>query len=159
MGATYWLLPRLLGRELRWPMLARVQPYLWVLGMVFFSGSYHLAGLRGLPRRVYSASLAGEQGAAWHELTVVAAFGSAILMVSALAYLSVVVGTWTSGRRIAATAFEFAVPLHPEPQPTIWDRFGMWTAIAAALVAVAYAYPLYQLISHPRFGSPPFQPF
>jgi hypothetical protein len=35
----------------------------------------------------------------------------------------------------------------------------MWTAIAAALVAVAYAYPLYQLISHPRFGSPPFQPF
>jgi cytochrome c oxidase subunit 1 len=159
MGATYWLLPRLLGRELRWPLLARIQPYLWVLGMVFFSGSYHLAGLRGLPRRVYSASLAGEQGAAWHQLTVVAAFGSFILLLSALAYLSVVVGTWTSGRRIAAPAFEFATPLHPEPNATIWDRFGIWTVMAAALVAIAYVYPLYQLISHPRFGSPPFQPF
>ena len=104
--------------------------------MVFFSGSYHLAGLRGLPRRVYSASLAGDQGAAWHQLTVVAAFGSFILLLSALCYLSVVVGTWTSGRRVAAPAFEFATPLHPEPDPTIWDRFGMWSVLAAALVAI-----------------------
>jgi cytochrome c oxidase subunit 1 len=126
--------------------------------MVFFSGSY-LAGLRGLPRRVHSASLAGEQGAAWHELTVVAAFGSFILPLSALAYLGVVVGTWTSGRRVAAPTFEFATPFHLEPEPNVWDRFGMWTVMAAALVAIAYAYPLYQLTSHPRFGSPPFQPF
>ena len=32
MGATYWLLPRMLGRELRLMGLARVQPYLWFLG-------------------------------------------------------------------------------------------------------------------------------
>ena len=159
MGATYWLLPRLLGRELRWPRLALLQPYLWVAGMTLFSASYHIAGLRGLPRRVYSASLAGEQGAAWHDLTVMAALGGVILFLSALIYVSVVAGTWIAGSKIAPPAFEFAVPLRPEPTPTVWDRFGLWTVVAALLVIIAYAYPLMQLLSHPRYGSPGFQPF
>ena len=59
MGATYWLLPRMHGRELRLPRLALIQTYLWFLGMTFFSTSYHIAGLRGLPLRVYSAALTG----------------------------------------------------------------------------------------------------
>src|SRR5262249_17692333 len=62
MGTTYWLLPRLLGRDLRLGVLARIQPYLWFIGMTIFSTSYHIAGMRGLPRRVYSAALAGDQG-------------------------------------------------------------------------------------------------
>ncbi len=159
MGATYWLLPRILGRELRLGLLARVQPYLWFAGMAVFSTSYHLAGLRGLPRRVYSAALAGEQGAAWHDLTVMAAIGGVVLFASALAYVAVVLATWVSGRRIAAPAFEFAEPLRPEPGVTIWDRYFLWAALAAALVVVAYAYPIYVLLSHPRYGSPGFQPF
>jgi len=159
MGATYWLLPRLLGRELRWPTLARVQPYLWLAGMTLFSASYHIAGLRGLPRRVYSASLSGGQGAAWHELTIVAAAGSVVLFVSAMMYLGVVVGTWIGGPRIAAPTFEFAVPLRRETTTTVWDRLGLWTVVAAVLVVLAYAYPLMQLLSHPRYGSPGFKPF
>jgi len=41
----------------------------------------------------------------------------------------------------------------------LWDRFGMWTVTAVVLVVVAYAYPILHLLSHPRFGSKPFQPF
>ena len=159
MGATYWLLPRILGRELRLAFLARVQPYLWFAGMVLFSTSYHLAGLRGLPRRVYSGALAGEQGAAWHDLTVIAALGGVVLFASALAYVAVVAATWVGGRRISAPAFEFAVPLRPESGVTIWDRFGLWAGLAALLIVVAYAYPIYVLLSHTRYGSPAFQPF
>jgi cytochrome c oxidase subunit I len=159
MGATYWLLPRLLGGALRLSAVAQVQPYIWFVGITFFSASYHIAGLRGLPRRVYSAALAGAQGAEWQGLTIVAAVGGAILFLSALAFVSVVVATWIGGRRIAAPAFEFAVPLYPETTSTVWDRLGMWTAVAALLVVVAYAYPLMQLLSHPRYGSPGFQPF
>ena len=159
MGATYWLLPRILGRELRFLAIARVQPYLWVAGMTLFSTSYHIAGLRGMPRRVFSGSLSGTEGAAWHGLTQLAAIGSILLLVSALAYVTVVVATWTTGVRIPTPAFEFAQPLKPESVPTIWDRFGLWTFVAAALVLVAYAYPMLQLLAHPRFGSPGFQPF
>jgi len=159
MGATYWLLPRLLGRELRFAGLARVQPYLWFLGVAFFSTSYHIAGLRGLPRRVYSGSLSGDQGAGWHGLTVLAAVGAAIMFLSAISFLIVVVATWLAGRRIDPPAFEFAVPLRPVTTLGVWDRYGLWTCVAVLMVAAAYAYPILELLAHPRFGSKGFQPF
>jgi len=159
MGATYWLLPRLLGRELRLMTLARIQPYLWFAGIALFSGSYHIAGLRGLPRRVYSAALSGEYGASWHGLTELAAVGAVILFLSALSFVVVVAATWIGGKRIPAPAFEFAVPLRPPTAPGVWDRFGLWTVLAVLLVAVAYGYPLLHLLAHTRYGSPAFQPF
>ncbi|HEX2344702.1 MAG TPA: cbb3-type cytochrome c oxidase subunit I [Vicinamibacterales bacterium] len=160
MGATYWLLPRLIGRELRMLPLARLQPYLWFAGMVLFSTSYHIAGLRGMPRRVYSGTLTGEYGESWQALTVVAAVGGTILFLSALAFLIVVVATWTTGRRIQPPPpFEFATALQPPATMGLWDRFGLWTAVAILLVALAYVYPLLTLLAHPRYGSPRFQPF
>jgi cytochrome c oxidase subunit 1 len=159
MGATYWLLPRLLGRELRARSVARVQPWLWCAGMLLFSTSYHMAGLRGLPRRVYSGALAGDSGGAWAGLTQVAAIGGGLLFLSALGFLVVVVGTWVSGRRIQPPAFEFSRALRPPTSMGLWDRFGLWTVVAVVLVIAAYAYPLAVLLAHPRYGSPPFQPF
>ena len=159
MGATYWLLPRLLGRELRFLWLARIQPYLWFAGMTVFSTSYHIAGLRGLPRRVYSAALTGDHEVPWALLTKVAAAGGVILFLSALAFVTVVISTWLFGKRIQAPAFEFATPLRPVTTEGVWDRFGLWNAIAVVLIAAAYAYPLITLLAHPRYGSPPFQPF
>jgi cytochrome c oxidase subunit 1 len=159
MGATYWLLPRLLGRDIRFGVLARIQPYLWFIGMAIFSTSYHVAGMRGLPRRVYSAALAGDQGGAWHGLTVVAAIGGVVLFLSAFCFVTVVFSTWIGGRRIAPPPFEFAVALEPPNALGVWDRFGMWTIVAIVLVIAAYAYPLLQLLAHPRFGSPAFKPF
>ncbi len=155
MGGTYWLLPRILGRELRMKWLATLQPYLWFAGMVLFSTSYHIAGLRGMPRRVYSGSLNGDLGQQWHTLTVIAAIGGAILFLSALSFVLVVLCTWVAGKRIEAPAFEFAQPLRPA-QYGIWDRFGWWAIAGAALVAIAYVYPLLHLLMQHRYGSPPF---
>jgi cytochrome c oxidase subunit I len=157
MGATYWLLPRVLGRELRFPGLARVQPYFWFLGIVLFSTSYHLAGLRGLPRRVFSASLSGDNGASWHTLTQAAAFGAVFLFLSSLSFVIVVLGTWVGGRKIEAPSFQFAAPLRPVTSLGLWDRFGLWTFLAVVLVIAAYAYPLLTLIAHTRYGSPLLQ--
>jgi cytochrome c oxidase subunit 1 len=159
MGATYWLLPRLLGRELRLPALARLQPYLWFAGMSIFSVSYHVAGLRGLPRRVYTATLNGAQGAEWTGLVDAAAVGGTLLFLSAAAFTLVVAATWIAGRAIEPPAFEFAAPLRPVAARGLWDRLGLWTVVAVLLVAIAYAYPLITLLLHERFGSPPFQPF
>ncbi|MCR4375502.1 MAG: cbb3-type cytochrome c oxidase subunit I [Acidobacteria bacterium] len=159
MGATYWLLPRLLGRELKLVGLARLQPWLWFIGMGIFSTSFHIAGLRGLPRRVFSGALAGEQGDAWAALTSAGAIGGVILFLSAMAFVSVVIATWTSGRKIEAPAFEFAVPLEPVTTMGLWDRLGLWTIVGIVMIILAYGYPLATLIMTPRFGSPPFQPF
>jgi cytochrome c oxidase subunit 1 len=168
MGATYWMMPRMLGRELRLAPLARIQPYLWFLGMALFSTSNHIAGLMGLPRRVFSASFLGEEAAtAWKPLTRIAAVGGVILFLSALFYVVVVVATWLGGRKAKAPAevpteafkFRFARALEPVTETGIWDRVGMWTVLAVVLIAVAYAYPIAHLLSMERFGSPGFVPF
>jgi cytochrome c oxidase subunit 1 len=130
---------------------------LWFAGMMLFAVSYHIAGLRGLPRRVYSASLTGEY-TQWHGLSLVAAAGAVVLLISALCYLTVVVATWLFGKKVDAPAFQFATPLQPAVA-SVWDSFGLWTVVAIVIVVAGYAYPILHLLSQHRYGSPPYQPF
>jgi cytochrome c oxidase subunit 1 len=161
MGTTYWLLPRLLGRELELGLLARVQPYLWFVGMALFSFSNHVTGLMGMPRRIYEASFGGAAAALpWKGLTLTSALGGLFLFTSAAFFVMVVLGTWLAGKRREPEPFEWAEPLHPVVAKTTWlDRYGLWTAVAVALVLLAYAYPLWDHLRMTRFGSPGFKPF
>jgi cytochrome c oxidase subunit 1 len=161
MGATYHFLPKISGRELRFATLAKIQPYLWFVGMAIFSTSYHIAGIEGLPRRVYSASFLGEEIAErWAPLTKLGAVGGVVLFISALCFVLVAAGTWLGGRRSETSPLiELASPLEPVEGPGIWDRLGMWSAVAVVLVLAAYAYPIWHLLSQQRFGSPGFAPF
>ena len=77
-------------------------------------------------------------------------------------FVMVVAGTlWWGKRSEAAPQIEYAVPLEAEEPVggTIWDRLGMWTVVAVILVAIAYFYPIFDLLSMERFGSPGFKPF
>ena len=162
MGATYWLLPRLSGRELCFKAAAQVQPYLWFIGMMLFAVSNHITGILGMPRRVYAAGYQESPVAAqWEEWTTITAVGGVVLFLSAMFFVLVFVGTLLWGKRIEEPpAVEYAKPLQPlGKEKGIWDRMGLWTAVAVILVIVAYAYPILHLISMDRFGSPGFKPF
>jgi cytochrome c oxidase subunit 1 len=160
MGATYWWLPRLTGRELRLKWMATLQPYLWFIGMMIFSIPNHIAGLLGLPRRVFDVTFLGaEQAESWIPLTKLSAYGAKLLFVSVILYLVVTVATWLAGKRVEARPFEFAKPLAPVTGTGMWDRIGLWTVVAVVLIAIAYAYPLFHLLAMPRFGSPGFMPY
>ena len=159
MGTAYWLMPRLLGRELELGLLAKVQPYLWFLGMTLFSFSNHVTGLMGMPRRIYDPSYGGSAAAAaWKALTGVSAVGGLLLFASAGFFVLVMVGTGLAGKRRAPEPFEWAEPLEPvAPHLTLLDRYGLWTIVAIVLVLIAYAYPLWSHLQMTRFGSPPFR--
>ena len=162
MGLTYWLLPRLTGRGLRFPAWAQVQPWLWFIGMMFFSIANHVTGILGMPRRVYEAGYQGAEAAArWAPWTAVSAAGGVILFVSAMSFVAVVAGTLMWGRPLERTpAFAWAEPLEPlSARRSVWDRFGLWTLVAIALIVIAYGYPFYSILSVHRYGSPGFQPF
>src|SRR5262245_10901065 len=161
MGASYWLLPRLTGRELELGLLARVQPYLWFIGMLLFSISNHITGLMGMPRRIYEAGYGGSPVAAtWSGWTGLSAVGGIFLFTSAGFFMLVMIGTALAGRRHDFEPVVWAQPLHPIPnRRTLFDRYGLWTAIAILLVIVAYAYPLWTHLRMTRFGSPGFKPF
>jgi cytochrome c oxidase subunit 1 len=159
MGASYLLVPRLLGRRLELEPMARVQPYLWFLGMMLFSIPTHLTGVMGMPRRVFDASY-GDHAVAlsWRWLTDISAAGGLVLFLSAAFYLLVLIFT-LFGPRAEVPALEFAESLEPESHASPLDRLGTLTVVAAGLVVIAYAYPIWQHLQMARFGSPGFSPF
>ena len=164
MGAMYWLVPRITGRELSFrSSFARWQPLLWFIGMLFFSIPSHIAGLMGLPRRVFATDYAGAaQATQWQGITMTSAIGGIILFVSAMFFVGVIVHTLLMGRRTKAAPLVWADSLGMPAEgfrPTIWDRLGLWWAIAGVLVLVAYVIPLYDILTHARYGSPGFKPF
>jgi len=161
MGFSYWMLPRITGRALLWPRVAAVQPYLWFVGMQFFSIPSHIAGLMGMPRRVYTGEFNGVEAAqAWIPLVNISAVGGVILFASAMCYVGVVAGTMFVMPRGARGAIEYAEPMvAPADGPSLWDRLGLWTAVAVVLIIIAYAQPLYHLHTMARFPSRGFSPF
>lgn len=161
MGTAYWLVPKLVGRELELVLLAKVQPYLWFLGMFLFSVANHVTGLLGMPRRIYDPSYLGSPVAErWRALTDLSALGGLFLFISASFFLLVMLGTVLAGRRTQDTTLAFAEPLEGAPtRRLLFDRLGLWVAAAVVLVLIAYAYPLADHLRMPTYGSPGFKPF
>jgi cytochrome c oxidase subunit I len=161
MGTAYWIVPKLLGRDLELVPLAKVQPYLWFVGMLLFSITNHITGLMGMPRRVFETSYGGSPVAAqWEAFTLVSALGGTLLFISAAFFMLVMVFTVFMGRRAEQPAIEFAEPLRgPATSLTVFDRLPWWLLAAAVLVLVAYAYPLIHHLGMTRFGSPVIVPF
>jgi cytochrome c oxidase subunit 1 len=163
MGACYWLVPKVSGRELELKLLAKVQPYLWFLGMALFSFTGHIAGLLGLPRRVFATGYGqATQAEAWQTLTSVSALGGVVLFASAGLFVLVMLGTLLAGERRTQPPIIWADSLG-EPgggyRSGLWDRLGLWFAVAVVLVAIAYVIPLWDLLQLTRYGSPGFKPF
>jgi cytochrome c oxidase subunit I len=163
MGACYWLVPKVSGRELELKLLAKVQPYLWFVGMALFSFTGHIAGLLGLPRRVFTTGYAdAAQASAWQTLTSISALGGVVLFASAGFFVLVMLGTLLAGERRAQAPIIWADSLgEPEDgyRAGLWDRLGLWLAVAVVLVAIAYVIPLWDLLHLTRYGSPGFKPF
>jgi cytochrome c oxidase subunit 1 len=163
MGTCYWLVPKVSGRELELKLLAKVQPYLWFLGMVLFSFTGHIAGLLGLPRRIFTTSYnEAVQARAWEWLTSISALGGIVLFASAGLFVLVMLGTLLAGERKPQSEIVWAESLGTPAggyQSTIWDRLGLWFAVAVVLVVIAYAIPLWDLLHLTRYGSPGFKPF
>ncbi|HWA40480.1 MAG TPA: cbb3-type cytochrome c oxidase subunit I [Gemmatimonadales bacterium] len=161
MGGMYWLVPKVSGRKLESVPLARVQPWLWFLGMVLFSFSNHIAGLMGVPRRVYTTDFGGAEVAhSWKMLTTLSALGGVVLFASAGLFVLVMLSTLLGGQKGEQQPIEWAEPLGgPTPKSGLWDRLGIWFVVAAVLVIIAYGLPLQHHFQLERFGSPGFKPF
>ena len=140
--------------------MARVQPWLWFLGMLLFSIPTHITGLMGMPRRVFDPAYADHPTAlSWHWLTNFSAVGGIVLFASALFFVLVMMFT-LFGPRVAVERVEFSEPLEdPGKKGTYLDRLGYLTALAVLLIVIAYAYPIWQHLQMPRFGSVGFSPF
>ena len=59
MGISYYLLPLIARRDLFLPQLAKIQPYMYGLGMAFFGAGMTAVGQNGVPRRHWDITFGG----------------------------------------------------------------------------------------------------
>ena len=162
MAITFWLLPQLTGRELKFKKLALAQPYTWFLGMTLMSNALHRQGLAGIPRRVSEPEYAGfsydPPFGTLAEMDWQVAIGGTILFVALVMFLVVMVGSWRN-RTVAEQVDDYIPPAlsGPEHSPAILDNMKLWIGLAVVLVLIAYTFPLADMVMDGLFtpGAPP----
>jgi cytochrome c oxidase subunit 1 len=148
MAISYWLVPQLTGRTLKFKKTALAQPYIWFLGMTLMSNAMHRAGLAGIPRRTAEPEYRSFQFEAVFgsigEMKWQIAIGGVILFISLLMFLWVIAVSWRGGERVDKPVDDYIPPAlsGPEHSPAILDNMKLWMAIAIVLCILAYTVPL-----------------
>ena len=162
MAITFWLLPQLTGRELKFKKLALAQPYTWFVGMTLMSNALHRQGLAGIPRRTSEPEYAGfsydPPFGTLAEMDWQVAIGGTILFVSLVMFLVVIVASWRNSEVAEQVDDTIPPPLSgPEHSPAILDNMKLWIALAVVLVLIAYTFPLADMVMDGLFapGAPP----
>ncbi len=163
MAITYWILPQLTGRTLKFKKLALAQPYTWFVGMTLMSNALHRAGLAGIPRRTaepeYQTVTYDPPFGTVSEMQWQVAVGGTILFISLLFFLVVVVASWYGGEDVDKPVDDTLPPplSGPEHSPKILDNMKLWIGIAVLLVVLAYTLPLADMVMDGLFspGAPP----
>jgi cytochrome c oxidase subunit 1 len=139
MGISYWLVPFLTGRALFSPGTARIQPWLYVGGVLLFSLGQIQGGLRGMPRRtqIDQAAYLLDEWEIWNRL---AAVGGVLMVISGLLFFYVIGGTLLISRTPATVEDVPMAETHMGPRDSwiVFDRLAFWFLVAVILVALAY---------------------
>ncbi|MCA9933728.1 MAG: b(o/a)3-type cytochrome-c oxidase subunit 1 [Ardenticatenaceae bacterium] len=155
-GISFWLVPKLSGKQLFSRKVALAQVWTWFIGMLIFSNGLHILGLNfGVPRRTMLGS-APYQQASWNPLFIEALVGGIILTISGALFFTVVLGTVFS-KKTLETPIEMPVaePIDPTPAPAWLDSWRPWIVLTVALIIIAYGPVLMALISNLNMTSPP----
>ncbi len=141
---AYEMWPRITGKPLRSKRQARTQLWLWFGGMLITTIPWHIAGLMGQPRRVAAFDYADPLIARMGPLVIISVIGGVVLLGSAILLIVILVRSHF-GARAQAEPLGYAVAVNPSVQvsPAL-NGFGLWNAIVAVLMVLAYGYPIGQ---------------
>jgi cytochrome c oxidase subunit 1 len=141
---AYEMWPRITGRPLRSKRLACAQLWLWFWGMLITTVPWHIAGLMGQPRRVAAFDYADPLIARMGPLVIMSVIGGVILLSSAILLIVILVRSHF-GAKVQAESLAYAIAVNPpERVPSALNGFGLWNAIVAVLMVLAYGYPIGQ---------------
>jgi cytochrome c oxidase subunit 1 len=143
-AVAYEMWPRITGKPLNSKPLACVQLWLWFCGMLITTIPWHVAGLMGQPRRVATFDYADPLIARMGPLVIISVIGGLILLTSAVLLIVILIRSHF-GERARAEPLGYAVAVNPPARvPPSLNGFGLWNAIVAVLMIVAYGYPIGQ---------------
>ena len=163
MGVTFWLIPYLTGRQFPKHMqkLAFIQVISWAVGMTLMSTAQHLLGLLGAPRRTAYAGYNGNESALdWFQGLlsnhVTMAVGGTILFLSAILMVYIVANLMFVAPKAEKESelVEFPIANSDTSHTAKYlENWGIWVGVALALIVLAYAVPLADMIQHAPPGS------
>ncbi len=155
-GITFWLIPHVTGRTLTKKLnrFGIIQTLLWCIGMFFMSGSMHLVGLFGSPRRTsYTTYNDHPEAILWMKYHVAMAVGGIILFVAVILMMYIIFALLKTPK--GECEFPIAeVDEHAEPTPRILERWTLWIGIAVVLILIAYTVPIAGMLMNDTPGSP-----
>jgi cytochrome c oxidase subunit 1 len=116
MAGTYLVLPLIFQREIVWPKLAKVQPYLFGIGAAGISLFMMGAGTLGVARRHWDITFSDAELSFAHSAGAFLMMGlngifAVIAAIGGIIFVLVVVGTVLFGKRITA-GHKLTFPLH-----------------------------------------------
>lgn len=122
MGAIYYGVTLLTGRQLWGLTIARIQPYLMAGALILMAVFGWLAGLAGVPRRVASITYGGEAPVTWAPLMNLSlGVGGLLAIVAGVLFVLVAVMTALAGRK-ATTIRETIRGLAPLVLPIVKEH-------------------------------------
>lgn len=161
-GVAFWLIPHLTGRVLT-PVLNKMGIYvgvLWAIGMAIMSGSMHIAGLLGAPRRSdYSEYGGAQQAIDWIPYSIAQAVGGTILFVAIIliTYMVIQLAFFAPKGHEEFPVAEAAPGA--QKTPAILENFKLWGVIVAALIIFAYTMPIIEILRNSPLGTTGFSPW
>ncbi len=163
IGMTIFLVSKLTGKPIAYPRLNVWVPYLWLLGVAFFSSGLMVSGISGEPRRTnmgltYTNPASDAFTANWSTAAGITAFGGFIMFLAMAAYFIVFFATLGTPKR-AEPALEFptAEPYLDEPARAM-ANFKPWIVAAVLVFLVAYGPTLYDVLRATVSSTVPFDP-
>ncbi|MFB4167124.1 cbb3-type cytochrome c oxidase subunit I [Virgibacillus sp. JSM 102003] len=159
-GITYWLVPFLSKRKLTPQMnrLGVIQTIVWTVGMIFMSGSQHLVGLLGDPRRTSFTTYGDHEIAlSWVPYEYVMAFGGTLLLLGVIIQVYAVVNMMFFAPK-GETEFPVGETEESEAPTPLWtERWSIWIILMLMVVAMAYVVPIVDFVVNGPPGSPPIR--
>ncbi|WP_186578900.1 cbb3-type cytochrome c oxidase subunit I [Aquibacillus kalidii] len=159
-GICYWLVPYLSKRKLTPKMnkLGVIQTIIWTVGMMLMSTSMHIVGLMGDPRRTSDTTYGGhEVAASWIPYEMVFAIAATLLLIGVIIQVYAVFHMMFLSPK-GQTEFPVAEPEEHAPVAPLWtERWGLWTVLLLAVIAMAYVVPIVDMIMNAPPGSPPIR--
>lgn len=159
---SYWLIPVLTKRifTARLNRLAIIQTIFWVVGVLMMGGIMHIVGLLGAPRRTaYSTYGNHELALSWLSYSQAIALGGVLLFIAIVLVLYIWVQLlWFAPK--SDKTIEYPVGVineRAENPPPILERWSVWIGVSIALSIIAYAIPIYQIVTNNDPGSLPFR--
>jgi cytochrome c oxidase subunit 1 len=114
MGITYYVIPLIFRKKVAFYALARIQPYVFAIGMLIFSLSMTFAGTFGVPRRHWDITFAGapfdlQYSPAVDLMMTITAIGGLIAAVGGGMYILVTVWSVFLGKPLGDDSSEAAL--------------------------------------------------